>query len=100
VLLDIQPRQTIEVAAANLIPFTGTYQFADGQELTITQSENHIITQSKEGEPYAAFPYESNKFYYQDYPAELIFENGQLQYIDPMGNSTFPKKSLDGLRVN
>ena len=100
VLLDIQPRQTMEIAAAKLTQFTGTYQFADGQEVTITQSENHIVSQSKEGEPYAAFPYEANKFYYPDYPAELIFENGQLRRVDQMGNSHFGEKLMNSLTVN
>jgi len=100
VLLDIQPRQKMEVVAADLIPFIGTYQFADGKEVMITQAETHIITQSKEGEPYAAYPYETNRFYYPDYPAELIFENGQLQQIDPMGNSHFAKKLINKLTVN
>ncbi len=99
-LLDIEPRQTIEIAAANLTQFTGTYQFEDGQELTITQADNHIISQSKEGEHYAAFPYETNKFYYPNYPAELIFENGQLRRVDQMGNSHFGKKVINSLTVN
>ena len=99
-LLDIQPRQTMEIVAANFDQFTGTYQFADGQELTITQVENHIISQSKEGEPYAAFPYKANKFYYPDYPAELIFENGRVQKVDPMGNSSFGEKIIGGFIVN
>jgi len=100
VLLDIQPRQTMDLAAANFDQFTGTYQFADGQTLTVTQAENHIISQSKEGKPYAAFPYEANKFYYPNYPAELIFENGRVQKVDPMGNSSFGEKMTVSLTVN
>ena len=100
VLLDIQPRKTVEITDAAIAAIIGTYQFTNGQELTITQSENHIITQSKEGEPYVAYPYGTNRFYYPDYPAELIFENGQLQKIDPMGNSSFAMKVINGLTVN
>lgn len=99
-LLDIQPRQTMELAATDFDQFTGAYQFADGQELRITQAENQLLTQSKEGEPRTAYPYESNKFYYPDYPVELIFENGQLRRVDQMGNSRFGKKLIDGLTVN
>lgn len=100
VLLDIQPRKTIEVASEAIASIIGTYQFTNGKELSITQSENHIITQSKEGKPYAAYPYATNKFYYPGYPAELIFENGQLLEIDPMGNSAFATKVINGLTAN
>lgn len=93
VLLDVQPRQTIEVSETTIAALIGTYQFADGKELTITQEGQHIITQSTEGNPYAAFPYAPNRFYYLDYPAELIFDDGQLQHIDPMGNSSFATKT-------
>lgn len=100
VLLDVQPRQTIAVTEAAIATIVGKYQFADGKELTITQEGQHIITQSKEGKPYAAYPYAPNRFYYSDYPAELIFENGQLLHLDPMGNSSFAKKVVDGLTAN
>lgn len=99
ILLDIQPRKTIKITDTAIASIIGTYQFTNGKELTITQSENHIITQSKEGEPYAAYPYAANRFYYPDYPAELIFENGQLQKIDPMGNSSLATKVINGLTV-
>ena len=98
-LLDLQPRKTITLANPNFEEFTGTYKFESGRELTISKGENCILTQSRDGDQYKAFPYASNKFYYPDDATELIFEDGRLRQVDQQGNSRFAKRQINGLTV-
>lgn len=96
-LLDIQPRKTITLPNPNFEQIAGTYKFDNGRELVISQGENCILTQSRDGAEYKAFPYATNKFYYLDNATELIFEDGRLRQLDNMGNSRFAKRQMNAL---
>lgn len=96
-ILDIQPRATIAFSNSNVEGIIGTYKFESGRELVISQGENCILTQSRDGNQYKAFPYAPNKFYYLDDATELIFENGRLRQVDEQGNSRFARRQMNAL---
>jgi len=96
-LLDIQPRKTITLPNPNFDQIVGIYKFDSGREITISKGEHHILTQSRDGAEYKAFPYAPNKFYYPNSPVELIFEDNQLRQVDPNGNSRFARRLLNAL---
>jgi CubicO group peptidase (beta-lactamase class C family) len=57
------PRATIKLEPSELARYAGTYEFPSGDEITIAEKDDHLVTQA-EGQPaFVLYPEAQNKFF-------------------------------------
>ncbi len=93
ILLEIEPRKSIEVAPETIAQHFGDYKFRRNQIISISQEEGVLkATLPRIGVQEIA-AYAPNKFFLKHSSGELILENNTLRYVDGNGNHYIGQKS-------